>query len=88
MENSLCRRLPKRSVAPHADYRDIAKWARTSPAMIATFYDQTHPQLSVERIVGFRKVGCIHRDVKPHNILRFRGRTLFYSIVELQGLIS
>jgi hypothetical protein len=23
--------------------------------MIATFYDQTHPQLSVERIVGFRK---------------------------------
>jgi hypothetical protein len=23
--------------------------------MIAAFYDQTHPQLSVERIVGFRK---------------------------------
>src|SRR2546426_2570492 len=42
-------------LAPHPDYRDIAKWARTSPAMIATFYDQTHPQLSVERIVGFRK---------------------------------
>lgn len=38
----------------HRD-RDIAKWARTSQAMIATFYDQTHPQLSVERIVGFRK---------------------------------
>jgi hypothetical protein len=37
------------------DYRDIAKWARTSPAMIASFYDQTHPQLSVERIVGFRE---------------------------------
>jgi hypothetical protein len=37
------------------DYRDIAKWARTSPWMVATFYDQTHPQLSVERIVGFRK---------------------------------
>ena len=37
------------------DYRDIGKWARTSPAMIAAFYDQTHPQLSVERIVGFRK---------------------------------
>jgi hypothetical protein len=36
-------------------YRDIAKWARTSPWMIATFYDQTHRQLSVERIVGFRK---------------------------------
>jgi hypothetical protein len=38
----------------HPDYRDIAKWARTSPAMIAAFYDQTHPQSSVERIVGFR----------------------------------
>jgi hypothetical protein len=23
--------------------------------MIAAFYDQTHPQSSVERIVGFRK---------------------------------
>ena len=23
--------------------------------MIAAFYDQTHPQQSVERIVGFRK---------------------------------
>ena len=23
--------------------------------MIASFYDQTHPQQSVERIVGFRK---------------------------------
>ncbi len=43
------------SSGPNPDYRDIAKWARTSPAMIATFYDQTHPQLSVERIVGFRK---------------------------------
>jgi integrase len=42
-------------LGPNPDYRDIAKWARTSPAMIATFYDQTHPQLSVERIVGFRK---------------------------------
>ena len=38
------------------DYRDIAKWARTSPAMIATFYDQTHPKASVGRIAGFRKV--------------------------------
>jgi hypothetical protein len=36
------------------EYRDIAKWARTSPGMIAAFYDQTHPQHSVERIVGFR----------------------------------
>jgi hypothetical protein len=42
-------------LGPNPDYRDIAKWARTSPAMIAAFYDQTHPQLSVERIVGFRK---------------------------------
>ncbi len=42
-------------LGPYPDYRDIAKWARTSPAMIAAFYDQTHPQLSVERIVGFRK---------------------------------
>jgi hypothetical protein len=42
-------------LGPNPDYRDIAKWARTSPAMIATFYDQTHPQASVERIVGFRK---------------------------------
>jgi integrase len=36
------------------DYRDAAKWARTSPAMIATFYDQTHPKASVGRIAGFR----------------------------------
>lgn len=41
-------------LGPNPDYRDIAKWARTSPAMIAAFYDQTHPRLSVERIVGFR----------------------------------
>jgi integrase len=42
-------------LGPNPDYRDIAKWARTSPAMIASFYDQTHPHQSVERIVGFRK---------------------------------
>jgi hypothetical protein len=42
-------------LGPNPDYRDIAKWARTSPAMIAAFYDQTHPKSSVERIVGFRK---------------------------------
>ncbi len=42
-------------LGPNPDYRDIAKWARTSPAMIAAFYDQTHPRSSVERIVGFRK---------------------------------
>ncbi len=41
-------------LGPNPDYRDIAKWARTSPAMIARFYDQTHPRQSVERIVGFR----------------------------------
>jgi hypothetical protein len=46
---------------PNPDYRDIAKWSRTSPAMIATFYDQTHPQQSVERIVGFRE-----RQKKEH----------------------
>ena len=34
------------------NYRDVAKWARTSPAMIFSFYDQTHSQESVERIVG------------------------------------
>jgi hypothetical protein len=42
-------------LGPNPDYRDIVKWARTSPAMIAAFYDQTHPQHTVERIVGFRK---------------------------------
>lgn len=41
-------------LGPNPDYRDIAKWARTSPAMVAAFYDQTHPRQSVERIVGFR----------------------------------
>lgn len=44
-------------LGPNPDYRDIAKWARTSPAMIASFYDQTHPRQSVERIIGFRKDG-------------------------------
>ena len=42
-------------LGPNPDYRDIAKWARTSPAMIASFYDQVHPEHSVERIVGFRR---------------------------------
>lgn len=42
-------------LGPSPDYRDIAKWARTSPAMIATFYDQSHPQKSVERITGLRR---------------------------------
>lgn len=49
-------------LGPNPDYRDIAKWARTSPAMIASFYDQTHPQQSVERIVGFRKKGSKKED--------------------------
>jgi len=39
-------------LGPNPDSRDIAKGARTSPAMIAAFCDQMHPQLSVERIVG------------------------------------
>jgi hypothetical protein len=43
-------------LGPNLDVRDIAKWARTSPAMIAEFYDQTHPQQSVERVAGFRKI--------------------------------
>jgi hypothetical protein len=38
------------------DYRDIAKWARTSVGQIGRFYDQSHPEQSVERITGFRKV--------------------------------
>src|SRR5262249_758749 len=42
-------------LGPNPDYRDIAKWARTSPGMIAAVYDQTHPQSSVKRIVRFRK---------------------------------
>ena len=36
------------------DYRDMAKWARTSPAMIVSFYDQTHPEASAGRIAGYR----------------------------------
>jgi hypothetical protein len=36
-------------------YREAARWARTSAAMIEKFYDQNHPEKSVERIVGFRK---------------------------------
>jgi hypothetical protein len=35
-------------------YRDVAKWARTSPAMIFAFYDQTHREQSAERIVAWR----------------------------------
>ena len=50
-QTGISMRLEKRG---GIDYRDIAKWARTSVAMIEQFYDQTHPQQSVERITGFR----------------------------------
>lgn len=43
-------------LGPSPDYRDIAKWARTSVGQIGKFYDQTHPKASVERVTGFRKV--------------------------------
>lgn len=36
------------------DYRAIAKFARTSPEMIAKFYDQTHPSALLQQVVGFR----------------------------------
>lgn len=36
------------------DYRAIAKFARTSPDMIAKFYDQTHPETLLHQVVGFR----------------------------------
>jgi integrase len=42
-------------LGPNPDYRDIAKWARTSPAMIASFYDQTHPQQSVRAHCWFQE---------------------------------
>lgn len=42
-------------LSPNPDYRHIARWARTSPAMILAFYDQTHPETSAEAIAGFRE---------------------------------
>lgn len=39
---------------PSPDYRDIAKWARTSVTEIGRFYDQSHPKEAVERVTGFR----------------------------------
>lgn len=36
------------------DYRAIAKYARTSPEMIAKFYDQTHAESLLGQVVGFR----------------------------------
>lgn len=42
--------------SPNPNYRDVAKWARTSPEMIAKFYDQTHPEKHATRVVGrFKK---------------------------------
>lgn len=37
------------------DYRAIAKFSRTSPEMIAKFYDQTHPESLLGQVVGFRQ---------------------------------
>ena len=51
-------------LGPNPNYRDIAKWARTSPAMIADWYDQTHPENSVERIVGMGSGARKHREPK------------------------
>jgi hypothetical protein len=44
-------------MGPDPSYNDIAKWARTSPVQIASFYDQIHPETAVKRIAGFRKTG-------------------------------
>jgi integrase len=47
----ICLRL---EVGPRPiDYRAIARWARTSPAMIDRFYDQLFPATNAARIVGF-----------------------------------
>jgi hypothetical protein len=54
------------------DYRDIAKWARTSPAMIVSFYDQTHPKASVARIAGFRKASPKEKTPKKGSVPRKR----------------
>jgi integrase len=37
------------------NYRDVAKWARTSPEMIAKFYDQIHPATVATRLLRKRK---------------------------------
>jgi integrase len=46
-------------------YRDIARWARTSAAMVEDFYDQTHPRRSAERVAGFRKREPKKRAPRP-----------------------
>lgn len=38
---------------PNADYRAMAKYARTSPEMIAKFYDQTRPQALLGKVSDF-----------------------------------
>jgi hypothetical protein len=49
----ICLRLDE---SPNPNYRDVAKWARTSPEMIAKFYDQTHPEKHDTRVLGrFKK---------------------------------
>jgi integrase len=40
----------------NVSYRDIARWARTSVQVVEDFYDQNHPEKSVERIATFRKI--------------------------------
>lgn len=44
------------------DYRDIARWARTSPAIISSFYDQTHPIDSAVRVAANREKPKIRRQ--------------------------
>ena len=42
--------------SPNPNYHDVAKWARTSPEMIAKFHDQTHPEKHATRVLGrFKK---------------------------------
>ena len=65
------------------DYRDIAKWARTSPAMIATFYDQTHPKASVGRIAGFRKTSG---KLKPRQARRSGRKVVLPEQVGTRGV--
>lgn len=62
---------------PSPDYRDIAKWARTSVTQIARFYDQAHPEESVRRITGFRTIPKpTPRNAKEARRLRQSAATL------------
>lgn len=47
---------------PSASYRDIAKWARTKASHIEDFYDQTHPEQVMSRVVGI-----VHPVKRPKN---------------------